>query len=78
MFSDEAIFYAAGRVHGPSVNIWSTENPHVLRVHICDSPKVNVMFGPMRNRVTSLLFPTSNYQYEYIPGHGAALCGTSD
>jgi hypothetical protein len=42
MFTHEATFHVSGKVHRHNVRIWDTENPHVVREHIRDSPKVNV------------------------------------
>jgi hypothetical protein len=42
MFTDEATFHVLGKVRRHNVRIWGTENPHVGREHIRDSPKVNV------------------------------------
>jgi hypothetical protein len=50
MFTDEATFHVSGKVHGHNVRIWGTENPHVVREHIRDSPKVNVWCGVMLHR----------------------------
>jgi hypothetical protein len=57
MFSDEAKFHVSGKVHRHNVKIWRTENPHTVRQHICESPKIKVWCGSMRNQVTgNLLF----------------------
>jgi hypothetical protein len=56
MFSEEATFHIANGVHGHIVKILGTVNLHIVRVHICDSPKANVLFVSMHNRVTGLFF----------------------
>jgi hypothetical protein len=42
--ADEATFYVSGKVQEHSVRSWGTENLHIVREHIHDSPKVNVWF----------------------------------
>jgi hypothetical protein len=42
MFTNEATFHVSGKVYRHNVRIWGTENPHVVREHIRESPKANV------------------------------------
>jgi len=42
--ADEATFYVSGKVHEHIVRSWGTENVHIVREHIRDSPKVNIRF----------------------------------
>ena len=41
-FMDEATFHLSGHVHRHNVRIWWQDNPHVIREHERDSPKLNV------------------------------------
>jgi len=41
-FSDEATFHTSGHVNRHNTIFWGMENPHVIREHKRDSPKVNV------------------------------------
>jgi hypothetical protein len=40
--SDEAVFHISGKANGHTYQIWISENPHVVREHECDSPKLKV------------------------------------
>ena len=51
LFSDEATFHMSEVVSRHNVWIWGSENPHVYREHILDSPKLNVWCGLMKDRI---------------------------
>jgi hypothetical protein len=44
-FSDEATFHISGTVFRHNCRIWGSENPHVVREHERDTPKLNVWCG---------------------------------
>lgn len=67
-----ATFRVSGKIHRHSVRIWGTENPHVVKEHMRNSPKLNVCCGLMH-----FLLPRSNNQCGYLPGDSATLCSTS-
>jgi hypothetical protein len=51
MFSDEATFHISWKVNKQNVRIWGSEHPHATVEHIRDSPKVNVWFGLLHDRL---------------------------
>ena len=55
-FSDESIFQISEKVNRLNCRIWGSENPSVVFQHECDSPKVNVWCGLMKNRVIGPFF----------------------
>jgi len=44
MFSDEVTLHVWDTVHRHNVRIWGTENPHIVKKHICDRPKFDICF----------------------------------
>jgi hypothetical protein len=56
LFSDEATFHVCGKVNRHNCRIWGSENPHVLREHLRDSPKVNVWCGLFHDCVIGPFF----------------------
>src|SRR5207253_3199142 len=63
LFSDESTFHVPGKVNRHNVRIWGTENPHEVKEHERDSPKVNVWCGLMHDHVVGPFFfaePTIN------------------
>ncbi|PNF39386.1 hypothetical protein B7P43_G13583 [Cryptotermes secundus] len=56
LFSDETTFYLSGFVNRHNVRIWGSQNPHVYREHIRDSPKLNVWCGLMKDRIIGPFF----------------------
>jgi hypothetical protein len=44
-FSDKATFHISGTVNLHNCRIWGSENPHVVREHERDTPKLNVWCG---------------------------------
>ena len=59
-FSDEATFHISGRVHRHNVRIWGKENPHVIREHERDSPKLNVWAGMFHDELIGPFFFDEN------------------
>ena len=55
-FSDEATFHTSGYVNRHNTIFWGTENPHVIREHERDSPKVNVWCAVTTAGVTGPYF----------------------
>ena len=55
-FSDESNFHVSSRVHRHNVRIWGEENPHVIRPHERDSPKLKVWAGMLEHRLISSYF----------------------
>lgn len=53
-FSDESTFHIWGKVNRHNCRIWGSANPFVLFQHECDSPKVNVWSGLLKDRVIDL------------------------
>jgi hypothetical protein len=56
LFSDEATYHTHGVVNRHNCRIWGSENPHALMEHVCYSPKVNMWFGIMPNRICGPFF----------------------
>ncbi|KFM76632.1 hypothetical protein X975_21839, partial [Stegodyphus mimosarum] len=56
IFSDEASFHLSGIVNRHNVCIWESGNPHEYREAQRDSPKVNVWYGLMHDRVIGPFF----------------------
>jgi hypothetical protein len=52
LFSDEATFHINGSVNRHNCQIWGSENPHIVKEHVQDIPKVNICCGLMRNRIS--------------------------
>jgi hypothetical protein len=59
-FSGEATFHVSGTVNTHNLRIWGSENPHFLREHIRDSPKINVCCGLMHDRMIGPFFFVEN------------------
>ena len=55
-FSDKATFHTSGNVKRHNVRIWGWENPHIVLQHVRHSPKVNVWWGLMHNKITGPFF----------------------
>jgi hypothetical protein len=55
-FSDKATFHTSGKVNRHNVRIWGSENPRVILEMERDSPKVNVWWVLMHNKVTGPFF----------------------
>ena len=55
-FSDESNFHVSSRVHRHNVRIWGEENPHVIRPHERDSPKLKVWAGMLEHRLIGPYF----------------------
>jgi hypothetical protein len=56
MFSDEATFHVSEKVNKQHVHIWGSQHPHAILKHIRDSPKVNVWYGLLRDRLIGPFF----------------------
>ena len=58
-FSDETRFHVS-RVNRHNMIIYRSENPHVIREYIRDSPKINVWCGHMHDQVIGPFFFLKN------------------
>ena len=55
-FSDEATIRVSGKLKKHNVRIWGSENPHETREIERNSPKVNVWYGIMCDRIIGPFF----------------------
>lgn len=64
MFPNEVAFRVSDNIHRHNVRIWGTENPHIVREHISDSPKVDVCFVMDEVRTTKgvLSYDMKNFE----------------
>jgi hypothetical protein len=76
IFTDKATFQVSGKVHKHNVRIWGTKNPHVVRKHIRDNPKVNGWCGVMHDQVIGT--SRADDQHEHLPGHAATVRSTTN
>ena len=76
-FTDEAIFHLSGQVNKHNVRVWGSENPHVVREQVRDSPKVNVWCGVLHNKVIGPFFCGKEYHSKRLPRHVGAVRRTS-
>ena len=58
--NNEATFHLSGRVHRHNVRIWGKGNPHVIREHERDSPKLNVWAGMFHDELIGPFFFDEN------------------
>jgi hypothetical protein len=50
------MFHQSGKVSGHIICIWELENPHIQRMVVWDSPKVNMLCGLMKGRIIGQVF----------------------
>ena len=58
--TDKACFHVSEKVNRHNARIWGSENPHVVIEQICDSPKVNLWCGLLRDHLVGPFFFTED------------------
>ena len=66
----EATFHLSGRVHRHNVCIWGKGNPHVIREHERDSPKLNVWAGMFHDELKVRAFFNATFPGRWIGRDG--------